>query len=143
MAIPKQYAMYLNLWLEERKRINLEHSSIFVNSHFGPITGRICSNYVETLSLTITGLVLSPVDFRHIRATHFYHSVNSKLELEIVERGRMLENYAASVGHTVEVMKNHYVYFNPKELAVISSRNTEAANEFIADGLNSPLEITL
>lgn len=107
------------------------------------MTSRICTNYVQELSSKVIGIRLAPLDFRHIRGTHFYHSVMSNEDLGAAEKSSALEKYAASVGQTVEILRNHYVYFNPQQLASVSIENTAYANSFVTDGLASPLDFTL
>ena len=132
---------YFIAWLDHRNILKLKHDSLFVNSFFNPMTGTNCGRYIQQLSIKHTNLQLSPVDYRHVRATHFYHSVEGRSDLESAQKSTMLEKYAASVGQTVDVMRNNYVYFNTRELAIVSIRNTELANEYLFDGLASPLEM--
>ena len=102
----------------------LDHSSLFVTSEFTPLTPRLCTNYVQWLSNKLVGIRLSPLDYRHIRGTHFYHSVMTSSTMSENEKQAALEQYASSVGQTVEIMRNFYVYFNPQQLACVSIMNT-------------------
>ena len=122
--------------------MKLKHSSVFVSSEYSALTSRQCTNYVQYLSQKLVGVRLSPLDYRHIRGTHFYHSVMTSEKSE-EEKQAALSQYASCVGQTIAVLKDFYVYFNPQQLASVSITNTAYANSLLIDGLPSPLDITL
>lgn len=101
-----------------------------MNSYFEDISARVCTNYVQNLSEKYVGIRLSPLDYRHIRATHHYHGVMNSRSSP-AEKAQLIENYASSVGQSAEIMKNHYVYFNPEQLASQSFDNVAVSNNLL------------
>lgn len=121
---------FYTVWLDHRRAMKLKHASIFLNSNCEPMSPRHCTNYVQSLSMKYIGTSLSPLDYRHIRATHHFHSVMSS-HVSTVEKAQSIENYAASVGQSSDVLKNHYVYQNPSNLARMSLENMEYSNSLL------------
>lgn len=133
VPIPKEYCRFYEIWITKRTSMNLKHDSFFVNSSFAALGETNCSKYVCSLSEKIVGLRLSPLDYRHIRATHFFHSVDKDSTLTPVEKVSSVAEYAAAVGQSSDVMINHYVYFNPGDLALRSMKTIEKANAYLLD----------
>lgn len=131
LAIPKEFIKYFDAWIVKRDSLNLKHKKLFVDCEFEAIKPRLCTNYVQELAKKFTGSRLSPLDFRHIRATNFYHAIMENNEEMPAEKLNSLERYAKSVGQTVEIMKSYYVYFSPDKLAAESLENSILANELL------------
>ena len=121
---------FYTAWLDHRRSMKLDHASVFLNSFFEPMSPRNCTNYVQFFSMKYIGVSLSPLDYRHIRATHHFHSVMNS-QVSTSEKAQSIENYAASVGQSSDVMKNHYVYQNPSNLAKMSLDNMVYSNSLL------------
>lgn len=137
-----QYSKYYLIWIDYLKLQNLKHTSFFVTPNFEKLGPRTCTNYVQHLSEKYLDIRLSPLDYRHLRATHHYHSVMSSSNSP-AEKVQLIENYASCVGQSADVLKNHYVYYNPSQLAILSLNNMNLSNELLNDGLRSAIEVHL
>ena len=111
--------------------MDLTHKGLFLNKKRSQIKPRECTNLVQRLSEEYTGLRLGPLDFRHLRATHFFHCVE-KSALTAKEKARHLEKYAENVGQSLSTLKQNYVYYEENQLSVDSIKNANLANVLIS-----------
>lgn len=103
------------------------------NKDGSPLPDRGLTSAVQNTCKSICGLELGPLDFRHLRATYFFRSVEKDTLLSPEARAQLYAEYAAATGQTSDMFLNNYVFRNLNDEAHVAISITKRANQYLDD----------
>ena len=114
IQLPEWIARHMRVWLQVGRK-SLFKRERDIDALF--ITERGIASTPERIAKAVTqacratcGMNLSPLDFRHICATHFVYGIRSCRTMSEREREAKISLYARAEGHDAATMLSTYVY---------------------------------
>ena len=142
VPLPTFLTSALDFWMSTARRdlasllgYNLEPQHKFIISRSPTMTSGNFSNRFQKVAKALTGLRLSPLNVRKLRATFYIRDI-LKNAITDVQRDKAIEDYAEVVGNSRETLLKSYFLRSDRQRNEAAYRVVQQANEMM--GLTNP-----